>query len=110
MTVGGVSRQVNPACVACVTVGLTPQLMGQFGPTTSVVPWIRSGRDFPNPYGTGTANPASTEEGVRLTTTVPGNGGSPISVTAPSLLDTGTWYFSRTEKMKTGSRDAGTIL
>jgi autotransporter-associated beta strand protein len=82
---GGQIQQVNPNCVACVTVGLTPALIGQFGPVNSVVP-VASGTTFPNPYSTGTPNPGSTEEGVRFRSTL----STGKSQTGASLLDTGT--------------------
>ena len=55
VTIGGQQQQVSP-CLACVTVGLTPALIGQFvavspSSTAGVVPFARIGPDFPDPYG-----------------------------------------------------------
>ena len=65
VTIGGQQQQVSP-CLSCVLVGLTPALIGQFvavspSSTAGVVPFAHIGPDFPNPYGTGTANRGSTE-------------------------------------------------
>ena len=94
--IGG-SRQSVTSCSPCVTLGLTPQMLGQFAPfmpggttATGLVPWDRTGPSFPNPYGTGTGNNSSTEFGYRFSVML----ASPTGVTALSqastLLDTGT--------------------
>jgi uncharacterized protein with beta-barrel porin domain len=88
VTVGGAQQQVNPTCIACVTVGLTPALMGQFGPASNLVP-VAQGPSFPNPYGGSvTPNPGSLEHNAQFIVTLPG-----ITQTYRSLLDTGTWDY-----------------
>jgi len=89
-------------CSPCVTVGLTPQMLGQFMPIglpagnptgSGVVPWTDpAGRLFPNPYGGAPQTPASTEFGANFTMslTKPGDSRPAVVETLPGLLDTGT--------------------
>jgi autotransporter-associated beta strand protein len=99
---GGSERVAVTGCSPCVTVGLTPQLLGQFMPVglpadnptgSGVVPWTDPvGRLFPNPYGGAPQTPASTEWGANFTMTLTKPGGSEPAVveTKGGLLDTGT--------------------
>ena len=116
VTIGGQTRQVSP-CIACVTVGLTPQLIGQFAPVSAtgqvgVVPWALTGTSFPNPYGSGTGNNGSRESGSNFTTTLPPgtSGGSTVSNTALTLLDTGTALFVLANPMGSGDTNTGSTL
>ena len=106
VTVGGVQQQVNPACVACVTVGLMPALLGQFIP---VMPWLRAGPSFPNPYGTGAGNNGGTENPTFFTVTV-ANGGASVTNIVRTLLDTGTWNFSLNTGLAGGGSAVGTLI
>ena len=113
VTIGGQQQQVSP-CLSCVLVGLTPALIGQFvavspSSTAGVVPFARVGPDFPNPYGTGTANRGSTEFSSRFRLTLP-QGSSTISDRADVLLDTGTSYFVLNNRMSGGSTSDGSVL
>ena len=98
VSVGNQSQAVT-ACSPCVTVGLTPQIMGQFlpvGPASSnpqrygAIPVAAGTVSFPNPYGgaPGTGNPSSTEFGVRLQSMLNGR-----TVTTNGLLDSGTPFI-----------------
>lgn len=102
ITIGGANVQVTP-CNPCVTVGLTPQLIGQFAPVgmpgqtpgqPGVVPWlpITQGRptNFPNPYGTTPGNNSALETGAMFSVSLSPTGAAPSSVTSSTLLDTGT--------------------
>ncbi|MFZ5781464.1 MAG: hypothetical protein ACOY4R_14825 [Pseudomonadota bacterium] len=97
VTVGGQSRPVT-GCSPCVTVGLTPEILGQFmvaTPGTSglpgMVPWTQSGSStFPNPYGTGPGNNSTSEFGSNYTVTLKSAAGQTFTVTGRGLLDTGT--------------------
>ncbi|MBY0322329.1 MAG: autotransporter domain-containing protein [Reyranella sp.] len=92
VSVGGQS-QVVTSCSPCVTVGLTPQIMGQFLPVglpgstpsrVGAIP-VLPGNNFPNPYGTGAPNPGSTEFGARVQAMLNGT-----TVTTGALFDSGT--------------------
>ena len=116
VTIGGQTRQVSP-CIACVTVGLTPELIGQFAPVSptgqvGVVPWAQTGKSFPNPYGGSTGNNGSREFGSNFTTTLPPgtSGGSSVSNTAPTLLDTGTPLYSLAAEMGSGDTNTRSTL
>lgn len=99
VVLGGV-RQAVTTCSPCVSLGLTPQLLGQFAPIgmpatsnlAGLVPWINPGTAtaFPNPYGGTTGNNSSAEMGVRFNVTLTAADGSFASTTNASLLDTGT--------------------
>jgi uncharacterized protein with beta-barrel porin domain len=105
VTIGG---QVQPvtSCNPCVTVGLTPQLIGQFAPVglpaqtpalPGVVPWISqtpAPPSFPNPYGGGTGNNSAPTDSVNFTVTLTPTGGPSTTFTVPGLLDTGTRDFA----------------
>jgi uncharacterized protein with beta-barrel porin domain len=117
VTIGGQSQQVSP-CVACVTVGLTPQLVGQFAAVSAssqagLVPWGRKGVDFPNPFSSssasGTGNPGSIEFGSRFTTTLPSGNGT-VSHTGYTLLDSGTPYYAPSDQLSAGSVSDGSVL
>ncbi len=116
VTIGRQTRQVSP-CLACVTVGLTPELIGQFAPVSAtgqvgVVPWAETGTSFPNPYGGATGNNGSREFGSNFTTTLPPGtlGGSLVSNTAPTLLDTGTPLYVLATEMGSGDTNKGSTL
>lgn len=98
VTIGGDSNKHVTNCNPCVTVGLTPQLIGQFAAAglpgdrarAGLIPWTQTGANpFPNPYGTTPGNNSSTETGANFSVTVTGPGGTQSQV-APGLLDTGT--------------------
>jgi len=101
VSIGGQTQQVT-ACSPCVTVGLTPQLLGQFMPVgpaagnpnlAGMVPWSRVGtKSFPNPYGGTQQNNSSTEFGANYVVTLtPPNQSTPAVVQAGGgILDTGT--------------------
>ena len=100
VTIGGV-RQPVTSCSPCVTLGLTPQMLGQFAPfqpsgTTvpGLVPWTSVGTNFPNPYGSGPGNVASTEFGYRFAVRLTSPSGVTAAVQALTLLDTGTRGFT----------------
>ncbi|WP_295132265.1 autotransporter domain-containing protein [uncultured Reyranella sp.] len=99
---GKPDRVAITGCSPCVTVGLTPQMLGQFMPIglpasnptgSGVVPWTDPvGRLFPNPYGGAPQTNASTEFGANFTMTLtkPGDSRPSVVETKPGLLDTGT--------------------
>ncbi|KAF0105072.1 MAG: outer membrane autotransporter barrel domain-containing protein [Rhodospirillaceae bacterium] len=99
---GKPDRVAITGCSPCVTVGLTPQMLGQFMPVglpadnptgSGVVPWTDPvGRLFPNPYGGAPQTNASTEFGANFTMTLtkPGDSRPSVVETKPGLLDTGT--------------------
>lgn len=78
------------ACNPCVTVGLTPEVIGHFAGVASptqnsdslgLVQWAQTGHSYPNPYGTTRGNNASQEFGVNFAVSVtPSGGGSPLTV------------------------------
>ena len=112
VTIGGRQQQVSP-CTACVTVGLSPELIGQFqavSPTSQagVVPIARPGPDFPNPYSSGAANPGSTEFGARFTTVLVAPNGTTTTDSPFTLLDSGTEWYALSKKMENGS-NGGTL-
>ncbi len=101
VTVGGQTRAVTP-CSPCVTVGLTPQMLGQFAPVgppgtsgqAGVIPMPAAGF-FNNPYapiGTASGNNASLQDGAKFTISLAPRGTTTPAVTStkPTLLDTGT--------------------
>lgn len=100
VTIGGQTSRPVSACSPCVTVGLTPQMLGQFwaapptdGGAAGVIPWAQKGAGtFPNPYGGSVGNNASRELGThyRVTLTAPGATTPAINETSPGLLDSGT--------------------
>mgnify|MGYP003583947736 CR=1 FL=1 len=103
VTLNGANMALT-ACNPCLTVGLTPQMIGQFAAVglpsqTSGLPglinWAQtSTHKFPNPYGTGPGNNASREYGVQFSVSLTPPGTSPASVTTGTLLDTGTPSFA----------------
>jgi autotransporter-associated beta strand protein len=117
VTLAGRVQPVSP-CVACVTLGLTPQLIGQFAPVGApgqtagqpgVVPWARVGSaNFPNPYGGATGNNSSIESGSNFTVTLTSPGGSSVTQTSLTLLDTGTPVFALSRTSTGGSTATGT--
>jgi autotransporter-associated beta strand protein len=86
VTVGG--QQVN-LCSPCVSLGLTPAVLGQFMPVgppsanPALIGAMRTARGT-NPFPV-SGNPSSTQEGITIRATL--NGGT---VTTAALLDTGT--------------------
>jgi uncharacterized protein with beta-barrel porin domain len=105
VTVGGQTRPVSTTCTVCVTVGLTPQLIGQFAVPggTGVVPWASTGPNFPNPYGGATGNNGSREWGANFLITV----GSATAISG-TLLDSGTPFLNLTGNLSSGGSAAGT--
>ncbi|KAF0104631.1 MAG: YapH protein [Rhodospirillaceae bacterium] len=101
VTIGGATQQVT-SCSPCVTLGVTPQMLGQFAPvrqptpgnTLGMVPWVNSSTPFPNPYGGSTGNNASEQFGYRFLVGVAVPGGPSATTTAGALLDTGTGGFT----------------
>jgi outer membrane autotransporter protein len=99
VTIGGKKKPVTP-CSPCVTVGLTPEMLGQFwaatptdGGNAGVIPWAVLGPPFQNPYDPNSdGNPASTERGTIYETSLApeGDESSVITETLPGLLDSGT--------------------
>lgn len=96
--IGGTAQPVTD-CSPCVTLGLTPQMLGQFAPVrqpspgdvVGMVPWTNTATAFPDPYGTGKGNPASHQFGVRFQVAItPYGGGATVTTTTEALLDTGT--------------------
>jgi uncharacterized protein with beta-barrel porin domain len=117
VTIGGQTQQVSP-CIACVTVGLTPQLIGQFAPVSSsgangVVPWHLTGLQFPDPTtnvtDSKTGNNGSTEYGSKFTVGLP-SGSSTVSATRGTLLDTGTPYYNPTGDISSGNAQPGSTF
>jgi outer membrane autotransporter protein len=99
VTIGGQQAPVS-SCSPCVTVGLTPEMLGQFWAATptdhgdsGVIPWAVLGPSYQNPYDpSATGNNGSTERGTSFRTTLtPMDGNTPaITETTLSLLDAGT--------------------
>ena len=100
VTIGGRTMQPVTSCSPCVTVGLTPQMLGQFWarpPNNSwnsgVIPWVLTAAGaFPNPYGGTVGNNSSSEWGsnFQITLTAPGSSSPAIVETVLGLLDAGT--------------------
>jgi hypothetical protein len=117
VTIGGGQQPVSP-CTVCVTVGLTPQLIGQFAPvraptvgnSTSVVPWAVLGPTFPSPYGGATGNNGSTEFGSNFAVRLTAPGGASVSGTGPTFLDTGTASLKFGRALTGGSVVPGTTV
>ena len=117
VTIAGRQQAVSP-CTVCVTVGLTPQVIGQFapvGPPTGgnppgLVPWAVPGRAFPNPYGGATGNNGSTEFGSNFTVRLTSPGGASVSGTNPALLDSGTASLKFGSALTGGSTAPGTTV
>ena len=117
VTIAGRQQAVSPWTV-CVTVGLTPQVIGQFapvGPPTGgnppgLVPWAVPGRAFPNPYGGATGNNGSTEFGSNFTVRLTSPGGASVSGTNPALLDSGTASLKFGSALTGGSTAPGTTV
>ena len=95
---GGASPVAITNCSPCVTVGITPQMLGQFMPisasnTGGLIGWTDPGAQFSNPYDGSRGNNASTKTmGINLnvTLTQPGQTIPDYNQTNPGLLDTGT--------------------
>jgi uncharacterized protein with beta-barrel porin domain len=116
VTVGGQTRPVT-WCSPCVTVGLTPQLIGQFAPVglptqtpalPGLVPWISPtaatpAPPFPNPYGGATGNNSAPTDGTMFSVTLTPSGGSPMTYISAALLDTGTRFFNVNSNFVTNS-------
>ena len=106
VTIGGRTQNLT-SCNPCVTVGLTPELIGQFAPVAmptatsapGLVQWVaptspEQAPPFPNPYGSGTTpNTSAPTDAMYFTVTV--SAGS-TTAKAFTLLDTGTKYYSLT--------------
>jgi autotransporter-associated beta strand protein len=101
--IGGTTQPVT-SCNPCVTVGLTPEIIGQFAPvglpsTTSapgLIPWVADpAPPFPNPYGGSTGNNSAPADAMYFTVTV--SDGTTTTAKAFTLLDTGTKYYSLTK-------------
>lgn len=101
VTIGNTTQPVTN-CSPCVTLGVTPQMLGQFAPVIQptpgnalgMVPWVNSGTPFPNPYGGSTGNNASQQFGYRFQVGVTAPGGLSATTTPVALLDTGTGGFT----------------
>ncbi|WP_425064357.1 autotransporter outer membrane beta-barrel domain-containing protein [Reyranella sp.] len=107
VSIGGTTRDVTN-CNPCVTVGLTPQIIGQFAPVAMPTPtsapgliqWVAptspdQAPPFPNPYGGSTGNTSAPTDAMYFKVTV--SGGTTTTATAFTLLDTGTKYYSLTK-------------
>ena len=100
VTIAGSQQPVSAACEFCVTVGLTPQVIGQFvpvGPLSSgfrrgVVPVV-PGASFFNPYGGAVGNNGALEFGTTFNVVVTPKIGAVATATDVTLLDTGTVGF-----------------
>lgn len=100
VTIGGQTLQPVTDCSPCVTVGLTPQMQGQFWAATptnagnaGVIPWAVTGEGtFPNPYGGAVGNNSSKEFGTfyKITLTPPGGSSPVITEHVLGMLDSGT--------------------
>ena len=96
VTIGNTTKQVTN-CSPCVTLGVTPQMLGQFAPVVQPTPghvigmvrWVNAGTPFSNPYGGSTGNNASEQFGYRFQVSVTNNG-TTVTTTPQALLDTGT--------------------
>ncbi|SKA42208.1 autotransporter-associated beta strand repeat-containing protein, partial [Enhydrobacter aerosaccus] len=103
---GSVTPVTN--CNPCVTVGLTPQLIGQFAPVglpsqnpalPGLVPWARtSSHNFVNPYGATPGNNASLEYGANFGVSLTTPSGT-TSTTSITLLDTGTTNLTLSQSL-----------
>ena len=100
VTIAGSQQPVSAACEFCVTVGLTPQVIGQFvpvGPLSSgvrrgVVPVV-PGASFFNPYGGAVGKNGALEFGTTFNVVVTPKIGAVATATDVTLLDTGTVGF-----------------
>jgi autotransporter-associated beta strand protein len=109
VSIGGTTRDVT-TCNPCVTVGLTPEIIGQFAPVAmptansapGLIQWLPPTADtpappFPNPYGSGTTpNNSAPTNAMYFTVTVKADHhkDKDVTATAITLLDTGTKYYS----------------
>lgn len=109
VSIGGTTRDVT-TCNPCVTVGLTPEIIGQFAPVAmptensalGLIQWLPPTADgpapsFPNPYGSGTTpNNSAPTNAMYFTVTVKADHhkDKDATATAITLLDTGTKYYS----------------
>ena len=116
VSIGGKTQDVT-SCNPCVTVGLTPEIIGQFAPVAMPTPTAAPGLiqwvaptsttpapSFPNPYGGSTGNNSAPTNAMYFTVTVTPKDetGPGTTATAFTLLDTGTKYYSlSTEYSKT---------
>ncbi len=112
VTIGNRSQAVT-ACSPCVTVGLTPQIIGQFLPVglpgsnpsrAGAIP-VLQGSNFPNPYGGATGNTGSTEFGARVRAALNGT-----AVTTGALFDSGTPNLGINSGLTGTGGDALTII
>jgi autotransporter-associated beta strand protein len=104
--VGGKIKAVT-GCSPCVTVGLTPQMLGQFipvglpasnpfagkypaNPTLAGAVPVLAGPSFNNPYGSGPGNNGSIQFGATFNMSLSAPGQRLFSQPAPTLLDSGT--------------------
>jgi len=108
VSVGGKTQNVT-SCNPCVTVGLTPEIIGQFAPVAMPTPtsapgliqWVAptspdQAPAFPNPYGGSTGNNSAPTDAMYFTVTVSSDS-STTTAKAFTLLDTGTKYYSLTK-------------
>ncbi len=118
VTVGGLTRAVTP-CSPCVTVGLTPQVLGQFAPVgppgtsgqAGIIP-MPAGGFFNNPYapiGTAFGNNASLQYGAIFTISLapPGTTTPAVTSTNSTLLDTGMPSNSLSNSLDNGAVSSG---
>ena len=113
---GSPTRQAVTPCSPCVTVGLTPQMLGQFAPVnpgtamapTGLVPWTAGAarNSFPNPYGGATGNNSSTEFGAQYIVNLTG---APAAAASGGILDTGTLDMTLARTLGSGNTNSGTL-
>ncbi|WP_170921137.1 autotransporter outer membrane beta-barrel domain-containing protein [Enhydrobacter aerosaccus] len=111
----GIQQKVT-TCSPCVTVGLTPQMLGQFAPInpgsstnpTGLVPWATGAATyaFPNPYGGATGNNSSKEFGANYIVNL--TNAQTASATR-GLLDTGTLDLTLANSLNGGNTSSGTL-
>lgn len=108
VSIGGKTQDVT-SCNPCVTVGLTPEIIGQFAPVAMPTPTAAPGLiqwvaptstspapPFPNPYGDSAGNNSAPTNAMYFTVTVTpkDEASAGTTATAFTLLDTGTKYYS----------------
>ncbi len=107
VSIGGTTRNLT-SCNPCVTVGLTPEIIGQFAPVAiptpgsapGLIPWVTPtwsspAPPFPDPYGGSTGNNSAPTDAMYFKVTVSDDGKT--TAKAFTLLDTGTKYYSLTK-------------
>lgn len=127
VSIGGKTKDVT-SCNPCVTVGLTPEIIGQFAPVAmptiasapGLIQWVAptspdQAPPFPNPYGSGTTpNNSAPTDAMYFTVTVKAKDkedkDKDKTATAFTLLDTGTKYYDLSSQFaEIKDKDKGTI-